>query len=134
MTVKEIQLLKKGMKFTPTPKRNSQDLMINNNLFCRKLRLQEHFNSQEAQLPDYNIEPIVRNKSTFIPPPSGCELIENTVSYLTKMTKSSSNVENNIKSNINKSEWEALNSIIKDKSIVVKEADKGSTILYSYNG
>jgi hypothetical protein len=130
LTRNEIQVIRKGMKFTPTPKSNDQDLEISNTIFCRKLRLQEHFINQETLIFDPNVDPIVKNKSQFNPPPSACELIENTITYINKTTKLCSKAaNNNSKTNFTDSDWKTLNYIRKDKSIIIKEADKGSAIV-----
>lgn len=40
---KQIELLKRGLKFTPNPKKNDMDVIKGTEEFCRKLRLREFF-------------------------------------------------------------------------------------------
>ena len=61
----EIELLKKGLKFTPTPPVNHQELAEDIQTFCRKVRLVEFFADKNKNDDD---ESLVRNKSNFIPP------------------------------------------------------------------
>ena len=65
LTDSEILLLKKGLKFTPTPKSNTSELRADVNEFCRKLRLTELFYNEEDEEKD---EPLVRNKTGWNPP------------------------------------------------------------------
>ena len=65
LTKRQIELLKKRLKFTPTPKKNIGEIKTDIKDFCRKLRNKEYFQSQE--LNEEN-ESLVRNKSNFCPP------------------------------------------------------------------
>ena len=60
----EINLLEKGLKFTPTPvKTDSQEITEDLAEFTRKVRLAEYFHDCE----DTDIS-FVKNKSNFVPP------------------------------------------------------------------
>ena len=65
LSITEITLLEKGMKFTPTPKQNTKELKDDLQEFGHKLQLLEHFNDQQQQLDAL----LVKNKSNFAPPP-----------------------------------------------------------------
>jgi hypothetical protein len=47
LTKSEIKLLTKGLKFTPTPKSNHQELKTDIKEYMRKLRLVEFFHNRE---------------------------------------------------------------------------------------
>jgi hypothetical protein len=65
ISVNEKKILEKGLKFTPTPRRDSLDLIKDTEEFCRKLRLREYFENEE------NVDKsLVRNKSKFKPQPN----------------------------------------------------------------
>ena len=72
LTDSEILLLKKGLKFTPTPKSNTSELRADVNEFCRKLRLTELFYNEEDEEKD---EPLVRIKTGWNPPNSQDQVI-----------------------------------------------------------
>ena len=58
-----MKLLKKGLKFTPTPTANTKELEMDIHKFCRKLRLVEFFVDKEPE----DDGSLARNKSKFIP-------------------------------------------------------------------
>jgi hypothetical protein len=60
---KEITILERGLKSTPTPKADSFDLKKDIEEFCRKFRLREFFQSENNE-----DESLVRNKKGFQPP------------------------------------------------------------------
>jgi hypothetical protein len=45
----EINLLEKGMKFSPKPRKNDTDLIKDTEEFCRKLPLKEFFSKQRQR-------------------------------------------------------------------------------------
>ena len=114
-------MLKKGLKFTPTPTRgNAEKLTEDVKEFNRKLRLIEYFDGTE----DKDIS-LVRNKSTFTPNPERNTALDkyNTIEEFPKTKKNNSN----LKQNLSKSEYNAIKALHNDQSIVIKEADKGGT-------
>ena len=124
LTPDEITLLKRGLKFTPTPKHNKRELEVDLQEFQRKLRLLEHFNKSE---PSQDIS-IVRNKSNFVPPKSNDEYLTLVLDSLSKLpgdTKSSSKPKNNI----TQAEIAALNKLKNDDNIIIKQADKGGAVV-----
>lgn len=119
----EIRLLNRGLKFTPTPKRNTTDLIKDTEEFCNKLRLREYFENDEI-----NEDSIVRNKSKFKPPLHRDKHLEQYISCL-KGSAASNKKESNIRDNISKQERSAIDSLRNDTSIVTKQADKGGAIV-----
>ena len=69
LTNDQIDILKKGLKFTPTPKTNDEDLERDIKDFNRRLRLAEHFYKETPDTTDCDIKPLVRNKSDWNPQP-----------------------------------------------------------------
>ena len=66
LTPSQIQILSKGLKFTPTPQRNLPEMEKDIKDFTRKLRLVEFFSENpELDTPDSSL---VKNKSNFCPP------------------------------------------------------------------
>lgn len=61
-SIHEIELLKRGLKFTPTPKKNDVDVIKDTEEFCKKLRLREFFQNSEN-----SDESLVRNKVILNP-------------------------------------------------------------------
>lgn len=55
--------MKRGLKFTPTPLIDHQELKEDIHKFCRRLILVEYFADKDGE----DGESLVRNKSTFIP-------------------------------------------------------------------
>ena len=123
----EKKILERGLKFTPTPRRDSLDLIKDTEEFCRKLRLREYFEPEEN-----NDESLVRNKSKFKPQPNRDKHLDDFIKCLQSSARrndKSSNTGAHIKDNINRLEREAINNLATDNSIVIKEADKGGAIV-----
>ena len=60
----KIKVLNKGLKFTPTPRRNKFELKADIKTFTRKLKLFECFNDREVHEDDVSL---VTNRSKFYP-------------------------------------------------------------------
>ena len=115
-------MLKKGLKFTPTPTRgNAQKLTEDVKEFNRKLRLIEYFDGTE----DEDIS-LVRNKSSFTPNPERNAALNKYINAIEEFPKTKKN-NSNLKQNLSKSEYNAIKALRNDQSIVIKEADKGGT-------
>ena len=130
----EIQLLSKGLKFTPTPKPNVTELESDITEFTRKLRLSEFFGSQddndsqtESDSDNSQDEDpsLVRNKSKFHPPHNRDKILESYIDYIQGQPLNSKNAKNNMRSDENA----ALQSLQNDNSIIIKEADKGGAVV-----
>lgn len=117
----EIKLLKRGLKFTPTPKSNTTELKTDIKEFGRKLRLLEHFNDSHTN----HDNSLAKNKSNFVPPKSTDEylniFLEATSNYHQQNTQS----PNTRRNNLTRNEQIALDHLKNDNSIIIKEADKG---------
>ncbi len=117
----EIKLLKRGLKFCPTPSNNIPELQKDVQEFDRKLRLLDFFDGV-----DENDVSLVRNKSNFVPPKSKDEHLELYLKTISTCRKQKVNVK---KSNISYREQKALQNLMNDDTIIIKEADKGGAIV-----
>ena len=126
----EIHLLKKGLKFTPTPKSDLAGLEKDVKEFCRRLRLKEYFyESDENDTLDEDSRPLARNKSNWNPKPKRNKMLDSCIDSLTTSTKELSQCHiKPCKDNLSKEERIALKQLQNNKDIVIKEADKGGAI------
>jgi ribosomal protein S27E len=114
-----------GLKFTPTPeKNNNSDIESDLSDFFRKLRLKEYFYDE----PNVT-ESVVKNKSTFMPPTDRNSTLEDFITTTKTACSRIASDKNKITHNITPEQRNALSSLSKDKSIVIKEADKGGGIV-----
>jgi hypothetical protein len=74
LTESEINLLSKGLKYTPTPTMNNQELRTDLKEYTRRLKLKEFFNEDDTEFDETPLhdsqpeqEDLVRNKSNFLP-------------------------------------------------------------------
>ena len=120
----EISVLSKGLKFVATPKELDY-LQIKMDLenFGRRLRLKWHFRESE----EFSEYPVFRPKSKFNPRNKDIAIEV----YLSKLEEEIMKVtaNGNNFSNISREERAALNDLKSDRSIVIKEADKGSGVV-----
>lgn len=123
LTIDEIKILERGLKFTPTPKCDKTDLINDTEEFCRKLRLCEFFQNNENE-----DKSLVRNKKGFKPPSNRDKHLDDYIMCL-KKTAESNMVQKNIKPNISRSEQDAIQSLRGNSNIVIKEADKGGAVV-----
>ena len=134
----EISLLSKGLKFTPSPMPNIPDLKNDIHSFTRKLRLGEFFEentgsnensdsnvSSDIDSDDSETPSLVRNKSDFNPPHNRDKHLERYIDYIHNYPLEAQNT----KQNLPRGQQEALRSLQKDDSIVIKEADKGGSVV-----
>ena len=117
--------MKKGLKFPPTPKSNTSELKTDIKEFCRKLRLSERFYKPDDDHEHQEI-PLVRNKKVWQPPKSEDKLLEQTIQTLHEFPLEHSK---NVKSNLTNRERNAMESLKSDKSLIIKEADKGGAVV-----
>ena len=93
--------------------------------FTRKLRLVESFSENpELDTPDFSL---VKNKSNFCPPQNRNNTLESVMKFLQKQSFFEENFKN--KSRISKHEWQDILNLKKNKDIIIKEADKGGTVI-----
>ena len=124
LTEIQIKVLNKGLKFTPTRRENSYELKADIETFTRKLRLIEYFHDKGS--PD-DEKSLVRNKSTFYPEHNRNRHLDIAIDYLNNANVSSH--ERRHKSNLSKQEWSAIRDLQNNSNIVIKEADKGGSVV-----
>ena len=115
----EIKLLERGLKFTPTPKQNRNELKTDLQEFSRKMRLLEFFNDHQANGDDKSL---VKNPSNFVPPKSEDKYLNIFIDATTNYHKQHTTAK---KSNLTGGEQNALSKLKNDDTIIIKEADKG---------
>ncbi|CAG2184545.1 unnamed protein product [Mytilus edulis] len=124
LSAPEIQILSKGLKFTPTPQTsNYNEVKDDISNFCRKLRLTEELFDKENR-----DESIVRNKSTYKSSKGKNKALDTFCDHITNFPF------NEIQSpkcrpNTSRQEWETIYKLKNNKDIIIKEADKGSAVV-----
>ena len=121
LSVSEISLLSKGLKFVPTANKiDRAKLKTELEEYGRKLRLMWHFRNDERSFAADRFRP----KSSFNP--RNKDVIIET--YLSCLEERLLDIEIPSKrfNNLTKEEWEVLYSLKDDPSIIIKGADKGS--------
>lgn len=124
LSQQQIKLLSLGLKFTPTPIKNKDEVIKDTREFTRKLRLGEYFLDAGHDTD----ESIVKNKSNFIPPRGRNHHLDQYIDHL----HTASNIQGpnlNIKSNIPYSQKKALMELQNNSDLIIKEADKGGAIV-----
>ncbi|CAG2217946.1 unnamed protein product [Mytilus edulis] len=126
LQLREINLLKRGLKFTPTPNEDKTQLGADIDEFGRRLRINYIFCEDNEENEEEENKPLVRNKSDWIPKPTKDKDLEETI----KTLKTNSLTSNkNVKDNLTREEKTALQNLKSDKSIIIKEADKGNAVV-----
>jgi hypothetical protein len=120
-----VRVLLRGLKFCPTP----QNLPIEQNTkymdnYCRRLRLQEFFVGKE--LPNKSW---FHKKSTFEPYSGRNKMLDTSIDFLKEMLEMNKKHINNTKFNISLWEKTAMQALMDNENIVIKEADKGSAVV-----
>ena len=109
LTEKQINLLRSGLKFTPTPKPNNVELKSDIQEFTRKLRLIEFFHPENLDNFQGTREsvsgPLVKNKSNFYPPRNRNKFLDTTIDFINQQNLN--NLRKN-KNNLSKDDWQAL--------------------------
>ena len=125
----EIKLLSKGLKYTPTPCSNKQELRKDIKEYTRKLRLAEYFNNTESDEENENTQlDLVKNKSNFNPKKGRNNILDTVCETLQNLPLDSTECIST-KQNLSKEETNALKSLASDENIVIKEADKGGAVV-----
>ena len=115
-------ILSKGLKFTSTPKGNVSELSADVNEFCRRLRLNELFFTDEKSDEE---GPSVRNKTGWQLPKSKGKQLEEAIT----MIKTHPLDTTQKPSNLSKDETAAFKAFTSDKTIVIKEVDNGGAVV-----
>lgn len=118
----EIDILRNGLKFTPTPKNSDhQKLNLDVTEFCRNLRLKEYFHEST-----HVNNSLVKNRSSFVPPKNRNEALNNFINMIENYPLH--NKCENKSYNITLNERRAISSLAENKSIIIKQADKGGAV------
>ena len=124
----EISLLSKGLLFCPTPVDiNEEQLRLDFDEFSRQMRNKWYF--KDSLTEDFSETPAFKNKSTWqAPQGSWNPYVEVFLSEL-EADLFSVEAKGYNRPNLTKEEREAIKSLSSDRSIVIKEADKGSAVV-----
>lgn len=126
----EVNLLAKGLKFIPKPLRpNDSDIEQASKEFSRRVKLANFFgdcNNTKKKVEQRRFVP----KSEWLPPDKFlCFNISNQLIELDESLKKLNKRQNKKDLNLSKLEQKALKSLQRDKTIVIKPADKGSSVV-----
>lgn len=75
---------------------------------------------------DNDDESIVSNKSDFMPPKGRNQYLDKFIDTVKTFPIEQLSGKNTFRNNINKLEWDAIENLKNDESIIIKEADKGA--------
>ena len=121
----QIPILEEGLDLAPIQKSiNEAELRKDFEDFSRRMGIKWNFRDQTSK--NFSDEPTLRPKSNWKPPPGhpGLEL------FLSQLEKEVFNGFLNYSTSIpSKEEWEALRRLADDRSIVIKQAEKGSCVI-----
>ena len=122
----EIKLHEKDLDFAPIQWRiNEPELRKDFNEFCRRVRIKWNFRYEPSQ--DFSETSAFRVKSSWKPPEGHPNLevfLSKIEEELFKIIETPLNY-----SNLTKEEWQAVQSLADDRSIVIKKLIKGSSIV-----
>ena len=145
----DLSLLSKGLTFCPTPRDiNERQVREDVRIFFRDLGRKEYFNRKDKKLNDIEEEdsetdsdsdesasdgyqPVrLKQKSDWEPGPSKCGALEAYIDAVEEdVERLLSNNQGRVKDNLSKEERQSIQSLKNNDSIVIKKADKGSTIV-----
>ena len=117
----QIDVLKLGLKFCPTPKSNLMDVKADLKEFERKFRLKEQFLDSKN-----NDDSIVKNKSKFCPEKGKNRDLD---AFFENLWNLELKENTNVRDNLTPKQRKALTDIQNNRNIIIKEADKGSSIV-----
>ena len=126
LNTSEIQILKRGLKFVPTPEMTSTiketaDIAT----FTRKVKLWEYFLNKT----DNRQEDMFSNKSKFTPPKSNDITFNNIINNLQNIGNKNIKTNSKPKFNINLKERISLNKLKDNDKLIIQKADKGSATI-----
>ena len=93
--------------------------------FCRRMRCKWHFRNEVSET--FSEIPTFRPKSSWLPP-KGHASLEIFLSQLEKELFTN-DLDEPSQTNLSPEEWKALRNLASDRSIVIKGADKGSSVV-----
>lgn len=123
LSMQQIKLLSRGLKFTPKPERNLLSLEEDVKNFTRKLRLMDHFRNGIDSNEDTKSS-LIKKKSTFTISKSDNKILEKEILYLENLQLKDLPIAKN-KDNLSREERKALKELKDNENIVIKKADKG---------
>ena len=115
----QTNILLRGLKFTPTYKRNNIGLKSNIQNFTRRMRLPEFFQNKEAN----DSENLFQKQSTFTPPRNRERDLDHQNDVLNNLDLEK--METKYRSNLFNMEQKELSKLTNDETAVLKPADKG---------
>ena len=129
LTEAEVSLLSKGLKFCPTPERiDVYNVRRDIRDYIRRIRLREYFYCEDEVDGDFSQVPALRTKSTWCPERNREMAIE---AYVEALKKKILSHDLNVKCqhNLTRNEQGALENLRIYDDIIIKQADKGSTVV-----
>ena len=125
----QINILLRGLKFTPTPNRNNIELKSNIQNYTRWLWLAEFFQNKEVNNSNENL---FQKQSIFIPPRNRDSALNHQIDVLNNLNLGK--IETKSKSNLSNMELKELSKLKNDETIVIKPADKGAAVVILSTG
>ena len=126
LTEVEIKVLEKGLDFAPVQRTlNEPELLKDFEECCRRMRCKWHFRNEVSET--FSEILAFRPKSSWLPP-KGHASLEIFLSQLEKELFTD-DLDEPSQSNLSPEEWKALRNLVLDRSIVIKGADKGSSVV-----
>ena len=110
----QVNILLRGLKSTPTPKRNIIQLKSDIYNYTRKLRLTEFFHNAPE---NNNLQNLFKTKSHFIPSRNRDRDLDHQIDILNNLDLEGMDISSK--------EQSELSKLINDKTIIIKPADKG---------
>ena len=123
LTVAEVSLLSKGLKFCPTPERiDVYNFRRDIRDYIRRIRLREYFYYEDEVDGDFSQMPALRTKSTWCPDRNREMAIE---AYVEALERTILSHDLNVKCerNLIQDEQKALENLRIYDDIIIKEAD-----------
>ena len=128
LSQQHVNVLCRGLKFTPTPLPNKIELKSYAPQFSRKLRLLEFFYKEdESKEEESSDDSIIKTKSAFSPPRNRDKILEQSIDSINSLNFP--NLQKAPKSNLSKLKLTAISDLQNDKNIEIKEVDKGGSVV-----
>ena len=126
LTEAEIKVLEKGLDYAPIQNKvNEPELRSDFEEFCRRMCLKWYFRNDPT--PDFSKKPSFTPKSSW-KPLTGHPNLEVFLSELEKQIFTIVDSQLGY-SNFSKEKWQAMRALADNRSVVIKKADKGSTVV-----
>ena len=123
-----MNVLRRGLRFTPTPLPNKIELKGDVQPFSRKIGLLEFFYKEnESEVEKSSDDSVIKNKSVFNLTRNKDKILDQNIESLNNLNFP--NLQKAPKSNLSKLEWAAINDLKNGKSREIKEA--GYAVIFS---